>query len=375
MPENTTLQTIPNNLTLRDMVSRAVCSSTEPVSGPVLHNIIMEKAKPLLFQQIIVPHIEELIRQIGDVGVPPSTIASSFMKNNPELSEAISACTDLDSIDETLNRFMPALREDIELHHACEKAQNKAIDNAIQKFAGETGLDREFVRQKLNFLSLKNSITYLKSDIFTGKQTVRGEEIDALFQNKADSFVNEKVQLYSSVDELNISSRLKEEWKNRALTEDTLNKGNLFSLYYSVGTSVNASPLLEILNNPELEAEDLFGFMVGIATQFDNALKSNGWSQLDGDKRANLEGYSAQAMFDVIPGLKERLESRPDLIQRLRDLGYNYQRSGSTMLNDANKLDDETEMTIKSEQASVKLRAGKLVLVMMNDFPDSALAE
>lgn len=305
----------------------------------------------------------------------PSTIASSFMKNNPELSEAISACTDLDSIDETLNRFMPALREDIELHHACEKAQNKAIDNAIQKFAGETGLDREFVRQKLNFLSLKNSITYLKSDIFTGKQTVRGEEIDALFQNKADSFVNEKVQLYSSVDELNISSRLKEEWKNRALTEDTLNKGNLFSLYYSVGTSVNASPLLEILNNPELEAEDLFGFMVGIATQFDNALKSNGWSQLDGDKRANLEGYSAQAMFDVIPGLKERLESRPDLIQRLRDLGYNYQRSGSTMLNDANKLDDETEMTIKSEQASVKLRAGKLVLVMMNDFPDSALAE
>lgn len=45
------------------------------------------------------------------------------------------------------------------------------------------------------------------------------------------------------------------------------------------------------------------------------------------------------------------------------------------MLNDANKLDDETEMTIKYEQASVKLRAGKLVLVMMNDFPDSSLAE
>lgn len=375
VPENTTLQNIPNNSTLRDMVSRAVCSSTEPVSGPVLHNIIMEKAKPLLFQQILVPHIEELIRQIGDVGVPPSTIASSFMKNNPELSEAISACTDRDSIEETLNRFMPAFREDIELRHACEKAQNKAIDNAIQKFAGETGLDREFVQQKLNFLSLKNSITYLKSDIFTGKQTVRGEEIDTLFQNKADSFVNEKVQLYSSVDELNISSRLKEEWKNRALTEDTLNKGNLFSLYYSVGTSVNASWLLEILNNPELEAEDLFGFMVGLATQFDNALKSNGWSQLDADKRANLEVYSAQAMFDVVPGLKERLESRPDLIQRLHDLGYNYQRSGSTMLNDANKLDDETEMTIKSEQASVKLRAGKVVLVMMNDFSDSALAE
>ena len=375
MPENTTLQTIPNNSTLRDMVSRAVCSSTEPVSGPVLHNIIMEKAKPLLFQQILVPHIEELIRQIGDVGVPPSTIASSFMKNNPELSEAISACTDRDSIDKTLNRFMPALREDIELHHACEKAQHKAIDNAIQKFAGETELDKEFVRQKLNFLSLKNSITYLKSDIFTGRQTVRGEEIDVLFQNKADSFVNEKVQLYSSVDELNISPRLKEEWKNRALTEDTLNTGNLFSLYYSVGTSVNASWLLEILNNPELEAEDLFGFMVGLATQFDNALKSNGWSQLDADKRANLEVYSAQAMFDVVPGLKERLESRPDLIQRLRDLGYNYQRYGSTMLNDANKLDDETEMTIKSEQASVKLRAGKVVLVMMNDFSDSALAE
>ena len=153
MPENTTLQTIPNNSTLRDMVSRAVCSSTEPVSGPVLHNIIMEKAKPLLFQQILVPHIEELIRQIGDVGVPPSTIASSFMKNNPELSEAISACTDRNSIDKTLNRFMPALREDIELHHACEKAQHKAIDNAIQKFAGETELDKEFVRQKLNFLS------------------------------------------------------------------------------------------------------------------------------------------------------------------------------------------------------------------------------
>lgn len=71
VPENTTLQNIPNNSTLRDMVSRAVCSSTEPVSGPVLHDIIMEKAKPLLFQQILVPHIEELIRQIGDVGVPP----------------------------------------------------------------------------------------------------------------------------------------------------------------------------------------------------------------------------------------------------------------------------------------------------------------
>ena len=50
-------------------------------------------------------------------------------------------------------------------------------------------------------------------------------------------------------------------------------------------------------------------------------------------------------------------------------------RFASTMLNDANKLDDETEMTIKSEQASVKLRAGKVVLVMMNDFSDSALAE
>ena len=127
------------------------------------------------------------------------------------------------------------------------------------------------------------------SYVLKGKNPARGDDLVAAFRNIADRFVNQKAQLFASVDRLGLSPRLADEWKSRALSERTLDKGDMFTSFHAVGSGVDARSLLEALNAPagEFGDREILGLMESLGAKVASALHAHygreAWAELGGD--------------------------------------------------------------------------------------------
>ncbi len=344
LPEGMTLKTLPGRLALLEGVKDALRTAAEEVSPQALRALIVEKGTPLMANRVLEARIGACCGEIGYAGAKPALIRQSLLRDSPELSAALSACADRAAVDARLEAFMPRIADDVRLRHAVADAQARAQESAVSGLAQATGLSEALVRQQTDFTKLENSFVYLAADVLKGENPARGDDLVAAFRNIADRFVNQKAQLFASVDRLGLSPRLADDWKSKALSERTLDKGDMFTSFHAVGSGVDARSLLEALNAPagEFGDREILGLMESLGAKVASALHAHygpeAWAELGGDGQGDARFYAAQAMLDVVPGLSDALAARPDLVDRLMnmlsaDAGKGMELSGSSSEN------------------------------------------
>ena len=365
LPEGMTLKTLPDKFELLGGVKDALRTAAEEVSPQALRALIVEKGTPLMANRVLEARIGACCEEIGYAGAKPAIIRQSLLRDSPELSAALSACADRAAVDARLEAFMPRIADDVRLRHAVADAQARAQESAVSGLAQATGLSEALVRQQTDFTKLENSFAYLAADVLKGENPARGDDLVAAFRNIADRFVNQKAQLFASVDRLGLSPRLADDWKSNALSERTLDKGDMFTSFHAVGSGVDARSLLEALNAPagEFGDREILGLMESLGAKVTSALHAHygleAWAELGGDGQGDARFYAAQAMLDVVPGLCDALAARPDLVDRLMnmlsdDIGKGMELSGSS----SDALQDQGLLLMRSALCAQSMLLG-----------------
>ncbi len=325
IPEGVMLGNWPGGRSLMFNIAGMVRNATEEVSPQALRAMIEEQGMPLMAALVLERRIGAYCEEIGFAGAVPNLLRDNLLTENPELAANLKACTNHTSANEVVEPAMPVIKKYVQLRHDVSTAAAQAKDSAVAELARATGLSEAVVRQRTNWTKLENSFAYLGSDIFKGEKPLQGDELNAAFKQVADKFVQQKAELFNSVDGLGLSARLADSWKADVLKTDTLSKGDMFKVFHAAGSRIDASSLFTALNAPagEFTDEEIFGLIESQAMKIYDSLTSSysaaEWADLGADGQSLAQFYAAQAMLDAVPGLREALAARPGLVERFMD--------------------------------------------------------
>lgn len=323
LPGGDSLACFPLKSELMQKVEGALKTSTEAVSPQTLCALIEEKGAAVLASQVLEGRIKACCDELGFEGQKPAILRGLVLDRDKPLSAALSGCSNRQAADAAIEAAMPGIKNYIELRQELKLATDLAKEHAIVSLAAATGLSEGIVRQSLNLSKLENSFKYLGVDVLGGKSDLRGEELVSAMRAKAEHFVEQKAQLYKSVDELGLSPRMADEWKALALAQDTLDRGDIFTRAYRVGSAIQSPLLLQALQAPagEFGAEDIAGLFITQGVKLAQAVQDHygreAWQELGGDGQQCALDFAAQAMLSATPGLAEALADNADMRGKL----------------------------------------------------------
>ena len=263
LPEGTTLKNMPDRNALNAALESSMHAAEHEVTPEALRTLLLEKGAPLMAERVLTGRIGEYCAHISYERSQPDIICQNVLRKNPKLAADLQTCADSTAANAIIEPFMRSIQEDIALGHTLSTARNQANQHALTELARRTGLSEETIHQQTSFRKLNEQLTYLDGDIRKGERPLRGDDLTKAFIDVANKFVEAKAKLFMSVDTLPLSQSLKDEWEKWGLNEDTLSKGDMFTTFHAVGSSVDARNLLEALNAPagEFSDREILGLM------------------------------------------------------------------------------------------------------------------
>ncbi len=157
-------------------------------------------------------------------------------------------------------------------------------------------------------------------DILTGKYEGCGEvgfdpkqALRAFAREQADIRIRE----YRSIDNMpELSDELKAAFKHLVITKERILPGE-FNNYAELGSKVDATALMELLEDPHPDSEALQKELLSLADKLDSAFRTHfgeeNWHNMDPDVKEAIQAYASQVMLDKIPGLRKALAEYPGL--------------------------------------------------------------
>ncbi len=323
IPEGATLANLPRNGELCHNIYTALRRLGEEVSPQELRAQVKQKGAQTVAAQVLQARIAACCSEVGYSAEKAGLIASSML-SNPDLAEALYACQNLEEMNRVLETHMGTIRENISLRKEISDAQEQAKASVFTSLARSTGLNEDIVRKALDLKKLEDSFGYLSTDIINGTKSLRGEALTEAFSRIADTFAERKAELFASVDRLALPQQVRDEWKESVLTQRTLSRGDMFTTWHNIGSSVEIGNSLQTVLNSPAEAfsdREILGLVETAGTKLTDALIAHygqqAWDELGGDGQADARYYAGQAMLAAHPELMAALSARPELVGRL----------------------------------------------------------
>ena len=323
IPEGATLANLPRNGELCHNIYTALRRLGEEVSPQELRAQVEQKGAQTVAAQVLQARIAACCSEVGYSAEKAGLIASSML-SNPDLAEALYACQNLEEMNRVLETHMGTIRENISLRKEISDAQEQAKASVFTSLARSTGLNEDIVRKALDLKKLEDSFGYLSTDIINGTKSLRGEALTEAFSRIADTFAERKAELFASVDRLALPQQVRDEWKESVLTQRTLSRGDMFTTWHNIGSSVEIGNSLQTVLNSPAEAfsdREILGLVETAGTKLTDALIAHygqqAWDELGGDGQADARYYAGQAMLAAHPELMAALSARPELVGRL----------------------------------------------------------
>lgn len=369
IPEGTTFKTLPAAIQLRQSVDTALTHLTDEVSPQALRDVILEKGAPLMAPQLLQRRAAERAAGLSE-STGAALLGENILRQHPDLATDLRGCENRAAVDRVLDAAVPRINAYCDMTRAIDGAKVSARAFAVTELARQTGLPETVIREQVDFGKLENSWIYLAQDFLSGARQLEGEAIAAAFTEKAAQFAEQKGRLFTSVDTLGLSPALADVWKADALRQKTVNDSGMFATLHAIGSQVNAGSLMTALASPEGELTDreILGLMESLGMNLNERLLTHygpaAWEELGGDGQGDARFYAAQAMLDAVPGLREALGNRPDLVARLdalagEDMEIGWNQADST---DPHGADGSTQL----RQSAMNVR------MMLVDLPRPA---
>ncbi len=327
LPEDTPLKNLPFHKELMSEVRTAIYEANHEVTPEGLRALINEKAAPLIGKHTFSEALKQHCASIGYDDTPIiSNMPTNILKAHPDFAAALQACHNEQELTAAIEDFRPKMENYVSLRNTMYQAIKTSMNHVVAALAENTGLSEASIRAQLDMKKLQNNFNVHRQSITQKNIRPNDEEIRQSFMALADNFIRAKAELYHSIDALNVSAELKDEWKADVLAQSTLSKGNMISVFHHVGSSINANSLISALKAPagEFSQREIAGLLYSIGAKVDGMLKDHygleTWIEMGSEGQDQARSYAMQSMLDANPELNQIFRSQPELTNALRAL-------------------------------------------------------
>lgn len=326
VPVNATLDTLDGGRSIRSTARNRMCEATQNVTPEQMCAMLKEKfvynTKYDCMVKAIKAKIQPQIREGENAFFRANVIIAAF-EHCPEyadLAARIKNSTDQASLDTVLADMLTHVDKELQVARFVGEQQNVAVQDAVHKLAEQTGWTEETVRSLTDFDKLGLPST-AKDGL--SKRPLGADDIKAVFTPKVDGFVQRKMTLFNSVKALDAPQYMKEAWERDVLAYKTLSEPYLLSKSFQAGSSVDARPLLEAMQDKTFSNDDICALVEGYGVKLSNAIYGTfsqaEWTELGGDGQGEARNFSSRAMLASVPGLLEAMQSRSGLMEALQN--------------------------------------------------------
>ena len=326
VPENATkIADLPSRFSLAAAVSEAVKALPNEATVADVKSIIKEKAVPFLQQKAVQNALGHAFEKCGITSNPELHIGG-LLKQIPRLQASIEGCQNRASLDAVVDFHSRAIERFAELLNIKKELRASTEEYAKDKLAQELKVSPEQLGRLLDSHKLFDTLASINEGFSVSNHPLSEDgkpnraAMEASLREAADTFVEKKLALIRSVDELDISADLRIEWQSAALSERTYSSPSLFRNAAGAAQAMDTSKLAALFTEGgDLPTEDM------VRARFETAgylleeklvqmYGQESWDKLGGDGQGAVRYCAMQALIDRVPSLKEGLRQHPELL-------------------------------------------------------------
>ena len=355
IPQGTAFTSMPRYYTLRAGLARAISDASDAVTPQQLRDMLKTLAAPLMAEQVLQKAVADVAQAAG-YERDPDNLRLSVQNAVPGLDTAVKAATNRQEAEAAIAPFTTAIEARVTLEKDILGLEAREEERAITLLAEGTGLSKDTILTKFDRKNLRDKLAYCGQDFFSGANKATGEERANAFRAVTDTFVQNKLALWASVDSLPLSPQQADFWKGRALSARELTKPNMLTDFHQAGSQVDATPLLTLLNDPAITAEEIVGYMQSLALRVEDKLQSHygaqAWADLGADGQTMARDFAARAMVDRVPGLAAALSARKDEFETILSTQADIASDTLSSLEASRTEEEQASITLQAATAA-----------------------
>lgn len=173
-----------------------------------------------VFGAKLMPQIKELAPQTQ---YSEQAIGSLFLLRNPAIRTELNACANPNDVEALFARHVEDLQTFVNLAAGSDNASHAAETKAHEKLAAAFGLDVTLVSSCVPTSNLRSEASELHARILRGEEpgsTVPGYSFETDYDRLVDNFVQKRVEVYNSIDSLDLPDSVKGRWKAMYIAYD-----------------------------------------------------------------------------------------------------------------------------------------------------------
>ncbi|WP_446424268.1 hypothetical protein, partial [Mailhella sp.] len=330
VPADVTLSTLPSRWLFLSSLQAQISHLGEELQPAQLKAFIMDAATPHIRREAVARAADVIFDEVG-YNSKGSLRVDFLLRTIPGLQDALNSAENDEQLSAAIEAAKDGIRAFAEMSRDLVSAEAHGRDEAVRLLSEGLGVSEDAVRQTVKFNKLKESFTYLSAELSCAAPRLSVEEMNRRFAAKAASFAEKKLALYYLVDELGLSPRLADGWKTSILATSTLSDPDMFRPMIQAARTVDAQPALDAIRlyGRDVNAEMVYARLETLCVQLNEALVEayggeKSWKALGGDGISDARFFSAQAMLDAVPGLREALSGTPGLLEELKSLAAQH---------------------------------------------------
>ncbi len=350
-------------------IGNAITAAPEPVTPEAFSAIVKEKLLSAAAFKMPTVWAGSVLREAG-MEVSNETVAnvrSALLARHPELKTATTGAASVAILD-GLKAEATALAN---VYHTIETSWHEQEANLISTLATAIHRPEDEVRTQLNTTGLLQggTFTYLRADytnLVHNPATVIDDfpstaDIKQAYQSAIDRFVARKSNLYTSIDGLQISDKLKTELKHDALAISGLKQADFISKCVNAAARMNPKSFLETVGQSSINDEDVYGLVRSLAEQYDIAthttFTADDLANFGSDETSLIQDITMRAFFDAHPAL---LDINAHGMERVERLTSKVEGERARVIKHAGTLRNQDEINVALQ--------GLAVVTIMNDI-------
>lgn len=290
------------------------------------------------------------------------TVMDTLARRHPYLWQNLGEAENRDDLRARL-ASLPEVKALLLLEADMQRAWSESMNMVYAEISSNTGLPEEDVRAKLDVRDLESaSLLYLRQalrDIVRNPDVVpdafpdtvsnpdkepnafpTSDRVHKQFQEVAKAFIEGKITLYASLESMELSPALKENWKEQVLTNPTLKKGDFLSLGLQAAERMRDVGLPRALADESVSTEELLGLLHSMGMRLDTHMRDvlgDSIQRMGSDDTGVFGRFVREVLADRRPELfqvvQDRRERTENLIEaaenRLIDLQHSMNRVSS----------------------------------------------
>lgn len=285
-------------------------------------------AQESLAVKVMGAHIQGVLTELDVKDTPFSVYPTAHPEAH--FKERLIECQTPQEVQKLFTEFEGEIRAKVEKRQTLNSLEVEMFDNSYARLSEATGISAETLKAADVLSKLSEREHVLGHTLSLDPNAPTGEALRAKYTEIATPFMDNKIAIYNSIADLDISDTLKASWQNSALCSPSVNKQGMFEKVLTAAQNVDVSSLVRALNEPagSISDEQLLGLFQSVGLKYEMILAEaygNDFVAVQNDpfELKNVRSFGAMALFEANPELVDALRANPKRFDNINTLAEN----------------------------------------------------